>query len=237
MSALVGEGADILDLGGYSSRPGADDVSADEEYSRLARGLEAARDVAPDLPVSVDTFRADVARRRVEQWHVDIINDIGGGTLDPDMFATIAELDVAYVLMHMRGTPSTMQNLTDYSDITADVISDLAFKLAKLRELGVADVIVDPGFGFAKTVDQNFRLLDGLDAFRTLGCPVLAGISRKTMIWKTLATDPEHSANGTTALNTVALLRGADILRVHDVKAARECVTLIDAMRKASLNN
>lgn len=236
ISSLVAEGADIIDIGGYSSRPGADDVSADEEYSRLARGLEALRDVAPEIPVSVDTFRADVACKCVSEWKVDIINDIGGGSLDPAMFETVADLKAAYILMHMRGIPSTMQTLTQYSDVTADVLSDLAFRLSELRELGVADVIVDPGFGFAKTVDQNFRMLDEMEAFRTLGCPLLAGISRKTMIWKTLGTDPEGSENGTTVLNTVALLRGADILRVHDVRAAHECVTLIEAMRKASPN-
>lgn len=223
---MIEEGADFLDIGGYSSRPGCDDVSAEEEYSRLAMALEQVRGVAPDAVISVDTFRASVARRCVEEWNVQIINDIGGGTLDPDMFATVAELGVAYVLMHMRGTPETMTSMTDYADVTAEVVSDLAFKLAELHQLGVADVIVDPGFGFAKTMEQNFELLGHLEEFRILDCPVLAGLSRKSMIWRTLGCTPEESLNGTTVLNTLALDRGASILRVHDVKAAREAVAL-----------
>lgn len=229
---LLEEGADCIDIGGYSSRPGAADVSADEEYSRLSTALEQVRRVREDAIISVDTFRASVARRCVEDWGVQIINDISGGTLDPEMFATVAGLGVAYVLMHMRGTPQTMSGLTAYGDVTAEVISDLAFKLADLRQAGVADVIVDPGFGFAKTVEQNFELLRRLDEFNILGCPLLAGVSRKSMIWRTLGCTPEESLNGTTVLNTMALERGASILRVHDVRAAREAVILYDAMNK-----
>ncbi|MBD5279924.1 MAG: dihydropteroate synthase [Bacteroides sp.] len=227
------EGADIVDLGGYSSRPGADDVSPEEEYSRLASGLEVVKEVWPEVPVSIDTFRASVARRCVEEWGADIINDIGGGTLDPEMWQTVADLRVAYVLMHMRGTPSTMSSLTDYEDVTAEVITDLSRKVYELRGLGVCDIIIDPGFGFAKTVDQNFRLLDELREFCRMGMPVLAGMSRKTMIWKTLGVTPEESLTGTISLNTIALREGATILRVHDVKAAREVVMLHEAMKRA----
>ncbi|MBD5298530.1 MAG: dihydropteroate synthase [Bacteroides sp.] len=221
------EGADMLDFGGYSTRPGADPVTEDEEYSRLAIGLEAVKELWPEVPVSVDTFRASVARRCVEEWGADIINDVGGGTLDPEMWPTVAELRVAYVLMHMRGTPATMNTLTDYNDVTADVITDLSRKVYELRGLGVCDIIIDPGFGFAKTVDQNFRMLDELDEFCKMGMPVLAGLSRKSMIWRTLGITPEESLEGTIGLNAIALDRGASILRVHDVRPARQLVSLI----------
>lgn len=228
------DGADIFDIGGYSTRPGCSDVAPDEEYSRLARALEVIREVAPDVPVSVDTFRAEVARRCVEEWGVEIINDVGGGTLDPEMWDTVADLDVAYILMHMRGTPATMVDFTDYNDVVADVLSDLAFKVAALRQKRVRDVIVDPGFGFAKTVEQNYKLLAALDKFHLTGAPVLAGLSRKSMIWRALDIKAEEALNGTTALNTVALLNGADILRVHDVKEAVEAVKLVGMLREAA---
>lgn len=227
---LKEEGADILDLGGYSSRPGAEDVSAEEEYSRLARGLEVVRREWEDVPVSIDTFRACVARRCVEEWGVDIINDISGGTLDPAMWETVADLRVAYVLMHMRGTPATMQELTDYADVTAEVITDLSRKVYELRGLGVNDIIIDPGFGFAKTASQNFRLLNELGEFCRMGMPVLAGLSRKSMIWRTLGITPEESYEGTVALDAIAVDRGADILRVHDVRAARQTVELLSRL-------
>ncbi len=224
---MMEEGADIVDIGGYSSRPGAADVSPEEEYSRLASGLEVIRAVWPEAVVSVDTFRSDVARRCVEEWGVEIINDISGGDLDAGMWETVASLKVAYVLMHMRGTPQTMTGLTDYENVTAETLSELAFKVAALHGMGVTDVIVDPGFGFAKNVEQNYQLLSGLREFRLTGCPVLAGVSRKTMIWKPLGITPDEAANGTTVLNTIALLNGADILRVHDVRAAVEAVRLV----------
>lgn len=220
-------GADMFDLGGYSTRPGAPDVSPDEEFARLALGLEAIRERYPNAIISIDTFRASVARRCVEQFGADIINDISGGDLDRDMFATVADLGVPYILMHTRGTPATMQSLTDYADVTAEVLSDLAFKDAELRKLGVRDVIIDPGFGFAKTVEQNFEMLAKMDAFKKLERPILAGLSRKSMIFRTLDCTPAEALNGTTALNVVALLHGADILRVHDVRQAKESVTLI----------
>ena len=228
---MLSAGADIIDVGGYSSRPGCEDISAEEEYARLAMALECVRRVDEVIPVSVDTFRADVARRCVGDWGVSIINDISGGTLDMDMWETVASTGAVYVLMHMRGTPQTMTGLTEYGDVTAEVISDLAFKLSGLRELGVADVIIDPGFGFAKDVAQNFRLLEELGQFGRLGCPVLAGLSRKSMIWRTLGITPEDSLNGTTALNMVALTNGADILRAHDVREARECCRLYENLR------
>lgn len=233
VDSLLDNGADWIDVGGYSSRPGAADISADEEYSRLERALEVIRREHPDTIISVDTFRADVARKCVENWGVEIINDISGGKLDPEMWDTVADLRCIYVLMHMRGTPSTMQGLTDYKDVTADVISELAFSLDELRQKGVADVIIDPGFGFAKTTEQNFRILRDLGEFRVLGCPILAGISRKSMIWRTLDSTPEESLNGTTALNMACLMNGASILRVHDAKEASECVRLFEAITQA----
>lgn len=230
---MLAEGADILDIGGYSSRPGADEVSPGEEYSRLARGLEAIRKVKEDVVVSVDTFRADVARRCVEEWNVGIINDIAGGDLDPEMWDTVADLDVPYVLMHMRGNPKTMGSLTEYKDVTAETLSALAEKTALLREKGVRDVVIDPGFGFAKTVEQNYQLLSDLKEFKIIGAPVLVGISRKTMIWKPLGITPDNAANGTTVLNTIALLNGADILRVHDVRNAVEAIKLVSQLPTA----
>lgn len=224
-------GAQCVDIGGYSSRPGADDVSADEEYRRLVTGLEAVRLEWPDAVVSIDTFRAGVARRCVEEWGADIINDISGGTLDPAMGETVASLRVAYVLMHMRGTPADMQSHTHYNDVVADVIADLAFKADALRSLGVADIIIDPGFGFAKTVEQNYRLLACLGEFRRLGCPILAGLSRKSMIWRPLGITSTASLPGTIALDTVALMHGADIVRVHDVAEAVQTVSVLQLLR------
>lgn len=222
---MVGEGADILDIGGYSSRPGAADVSAEEEIERLAIGLRALREVAPDIPVSVDTWRADVARVAVSELGADIVNDISGGDLDPAMFGTVADLRVPYIIMHMRGTPATMDSLTDYADVTADVIADLCRKLRRLRLLGVSDVIVDPGFGFAKTLAQNWELMAHLSDFtRLLDAPLLVGISRKSMLTKALAITQDEALEATVALNTIALTRGASILRVHDVRAAAQTV-------------
>ena len=231
--SMLEEGADILDIGGYSSRPGAEEVSSDEEYLRLAAGLEVIRKVKEDAVVSVDTFRADVARRCVEDWNVGIINDISGGDLDSEMCDTVAELGVPYVLMHMRGNPRTMGDLTDYKDVTAETLTILAEKTALLRQKGVRDVIIDPGFGFAKTVGQNYQLLSDLKGFRIVDAPLLVGVSRKTMIWKPLGITPDKAANGTTVLNTVALLNGADILRVHDVRNAVEAIKLVSQLTEA----
>lgn len=224
----VDEGADMIDCGAYSSRPGADDVSDDEETRRLSHGLEVIRRVAPDAIVSVDTFRASVARRAVCDFGADIINDISGGTLDEAMFDTVAELGVPYVLMHMRGTPATMQSLTDYDgNVTAAVIADLAAKADRLSQAGVCDIIIDPGFGFSKTLEQNYRLLADLEAFKLLGRPLLVGVSRKSMATRLLGISADEALNATTVINTLAVERGASILRVHDVKACREAVSII----------
>lgn len=228
----IGEGADMIDLGGYSSRPGADTVAPDEELRRLAAGLEAVRKIDTDIPVSVDTFRAGVARRCVTDLGADIINDISGGDLDPEMFATVAELRVPYILMHMRGTPATMQSMTDYPDgVTAGVIAELAPKIERLSLLGVNDVIVDPGFGFAKTLEQNYALLRDLGAFALFGRPLLIGVSRKSMATRLLGITAAEALNATTVINTLALERGASILRVHDVREAREAVDITTALQ------
>lgn len=231
VSGMLCDGADMIDLGGYSTRPGAAEVSADEETGRLAPAVTLLRREFPDLIISVDTYRAGVARQCVELG-ADIVNDISGGDLDPEMFGTVAQLGVPYIVMHTRGTPATMQSMTDYADVAADVLRDLAFKIDRLRQAGVCDVIADPGFGFPKTVDQNYELLAAMGAFRALGCPILAGVSRKTMIWKELGITPDEALNGTTAINMLALMNGADILRVHDVRQAAETVRIFEAYRR-----
>ncbi|MGM9811452.1 MAG: dihydropteroate synthase [Muribaculaceae bacterium] len=224
---ILEEGGDIIDIGAYSTRPNADDISPDEEYSRLKTGLKVIKSIDANAIVSVDTFRADVARRCVEEFGVDIVNDVSGGTLDDDMFATVAKLNVPYILMHMRGTPATMQQLTEYDDVTRDVIDDLRKKKRALNDLGIGDVIIDPGFGFSKTVGQNFEMLNRLEDFSQLGAPLLVGVSRKSMIFRTLGCTPVESLNGTTVINTISLLKGAHILRVHDVREAVEVCKLV----------
>lgn len=224
---IVEQGGAIIDIGAYSSRPQAEDVPEEEEMNRLSRALSLIRSVYPDVYISVDTFRVEVARRCVEEFGVTMINDISGGELDDKMFETVASLGVPYILMHMRGTPRTMQEYTNYGDIIADLLMYFSEKTDKLRLMGVNDIIIDPGFGFSKTLDDNYLLMNGLSEFQVLGFPVLAGISRKSMIYKLLGTSPEESLNGTTVLNTLALLGGADILRVHDVKEAVETVKIV----------
>lgn len=224
---ILKEGGDIIDIGAYSTRPNADDISPEEEYSRLKIGLNVIKNIDANAIVSVDTFRADVARRCVEEFGVDIVNDVSGGTLDDDMFATVANLKVPYILMHMRGTPATMQQLTEYSDVIRDVIDDLHKKKCALNDLGIDDVIIDPGFGFSKTVEQNFEMLNRLEDFKRLDAPLLVGVSRKSMIYRTLGCTPVESLNGTTVINTISLLKGAHILRVHDVKEAVEVCKLV----------
>lgn len=226
-------GADILDIGACSTRPGSQEVSAEVEMERLRAALGPIRDSFPDAVISVDTWRAAVARRCVEEFDVDIINDISGGDYDPDMFSTVADLKVPYVLMHTRGVPATMSQLTDYDDVTADVLRALAFRLDRLRQLGVCDVILDPGFGFAKNIDQNYQLLANLPVFSELGCPLLVGASRKRFVWQLIGITPEEALPGTVAVNTLALVNGADILRVHDVAAAVQA----RAVAEAFLNN
>lgn len=225
--SMVREGADIIDIGGYSSRPHAADISPDEEMRRLSVGLEIIRKHYPDAFVSVDTFRAEVARRCVEEYGVQIINDISGGELDRKMFETAADLHVPYILMHMRGTPDTMMSLTDYDNLIGDMLYYFSERIARLESLGVNDIIIDPGFGFSKTLDDNYLLMKHLDEFARIGLPLLVGVSRKSMIYKYFGTTPAESLNGTTALNVLALLGGANILRVHDVREAVEAVRIV----------
>lgn len=226
---IVDEGADMIDIGAYSTHSGAPDVPVQEEIARLRRGMEVVKRLAPHMVVSVDTFRAQVAKCCVEEMGVHIINDVSGGTLDDAMFDTVAQLQVPYILMHMRGTPATMQQLTHYDKPVAQaVIEDLQGKLDNLKAKGAGDVILDPGFGFSKTVEQNFELFRHLDDFHELNLPLLVGISRKTMIYKTFDCTPVESLNGTTVLNTLAMLHGSHIVRVHDVKAAVEARRLIE---------
>ena len=234
---LLDEGADVLDVGACSTRPGSESVSEQGEMERLEWALGIIRREAPDAIVSVDTYRAEVAHRCVEEWGTDIINDISGGMLDKDMFATVARLGVPYVLMHMRGTPETMSSLTDYDDVTADVLEWMARRIDELRQLGVADVIADPGFGFAKNLEQNYEMLARLNAFHALEAPLLVGVSRKRMIYTPLHCTADEALNGTTVVNTIALEQGAHILRVHDVKAAAEAVALTTLLRQNAPNN
>lgn len=226
----ISAGADMIDLGAYSSRPGATDIPSSEEIDRLRRAMAEIRAVAPDMPVSVDTFRADVARAAVEEMGADMINDIGGGTLDEDMFATVARLRVPYILMHMRGTPATMTTLTDYPEgVTAGVIRELSGKVRRLHELGVSDIIVDPGLGFAKTPEQNFRLLRDTPLIaEAFGLPVLIGLSRKSMLTRTLGITADEALEATVAADTVAAMLGAAIIRVHDPLPCRQSIEILN---------
>jgi dihydropteroate synthase len=227
IETILHEGGQLIDVGGYSSRPDAADVSPEEETERLAFALNILNRHYPDAIVSVDTFRAGVARRCVEEYGAAIINDISGGELDAGMFQTVAGLQVPYILMHMRGTPQTMQQFTGYDDLIVDIRKYFADKVYRLEQMGVNDIILDPGFGFSKTIGQNYQLMRRLDDFGIFGFPLLVGISRKAMIYKYLGTTPSESLNGTSILNTLALLNGADILRVHDVKEAVEVVKIV----------
>lgn len=222
---MLAEGATFIDVGGYSSRPGAEDISIPEECSRVLKAVNAIVKEFPKALISIDTFRSEVAIQGIQAGAV-IINDISAGELDPKMFETVASFRVPYIAMHMRGNPKTMSNLTVYQNLTREITSYFADKINRLKALGVNDIIIDPGFGFAKTIDQNFELLAHLEFFKNLERPVLVGLSRKSMIWKTLGTTPENALNGTTALNMTALLKGANILRVHDVKLAVEVIKL-----------
>lgn len=224
---IVAEGGSMIDIGAYSSRPGADDVSAEEEMTRLARGMRIVREVAPDVPLSVDTFRADVARMAVEELGADIINDISGGELDADMFRTVASLGVPYILMHMKGTPQTMQQAPHYDDLIKEVLLYFAEKVQQLRDLGQKDIILDPGFGFAKTLEHNYLLMNHLEELKVFELPILSGVSRKSMIYRLLGGSPQDALNGTSVLNTLSLMKGASILRVHDVREAVETVKIV----------
>ena len=223
---MLSEGASIIDIGGYSTRPMAENITDEEEIGRLSKALEIILPKFPDIKISVDTFRASVARHVVKNYNIGMINDISGGNLDNFMFETIADLKVAYVLMHTRGNPQNMQNMTDYNFLISEIIDFLQRKIVQLHLLGVHDVVIDPGFGFAKTTAQNFEILNKLHYFKELKMPILAGLSRKSMLYKTLDIEPADALNATTAANVLALQGGASILRVHDVKEAMQAIKI-----------
>jgi dihydropteroate synthase len=230
---MINEGATFIDVGGYSSRPGADDVSEKEELRRVVQVVDALRKTFPDILLSIDTFRSSVARSCVEAGAC-MVNDISGGLLDPKMLATVGDLGVPFIMMHMRGTPQTMSQKTSYKDITHEVIKQLSQRLAEARAHKIIDIIADPGFGFAKETAQNFELLSHLELLKHLDVPILVGLSRKSMIYKTLQVTAKDALNGTTALHMIALEKGARILRVHDVKEAMECVSLFNQLNSYS---
>ncbi|MGC8823329.1 MAG: dihydropteroate synthase [Bacteroidales bacterium] len=234
---MIAEGADMIDIGAFSSRPGALTVSETEEKDRLGMALENIRQRFPDVILSLDTFRASIAEWAVKNYGVDLINDISGGRADKNMYDTIARLQVPYVMMHMRGTPADMQNRAKYQNVTQEVIYELSECLHHARYAGINDIIIDPGFGFAKTLEQNYELLASLDALKIMNVPILVGISRKSMIYKLLNTQPDGALNGTTALHMVALMKGATILRVHDVWAAKEAIKIFEALMNAKTLN
>lgn len=237
---ILREGGKIIDVGGYSSRPDAADVSPEDEWQRVNEVLQILRKNYPDVPVSVDTFRAEVARRSIEEGDADIINDVSGGIIDPEMLRTVAELQVPYILMHMRGTPKSMQKLCHYNGRVADgVIEELLITIEKLQNLGMKreNIILDPGFGFSKTTEQNYELMADLEKFVALDYPLLVGISRKSMIYRFFGTSPQEALNGTAILNTFSLLKGAHIIRVHDVLEAVEAVKIVQELRRLTNNN
>ena len=224
---MVREGVSMIDIGGYSTRPGAEVVNTKEEMKRLRIGLELVRKHQPGIIVSVDTFRADVAKMCVEEYGVDIVNDISAGQMDEEMFPTIARLGVPYIIMHMKGTPQNMQANPHYDNLLKEVFYYFSEKVQKLQDLGVKDILIDPGFGFGKTIEHNYQLMNHLEEFSLFEVPLLVGISRKSMIYKLLDSSPEEALNGTTVLNTIALMKGANILRVHDVRPAMEAVKMV----------
>ena len=223
---ILSEGARIIDIGAYSSRPGADHIDEEEEYQRLKSGIAVVRKYSNDIPISVDTFRAGIIRRLVGKYGELIANDISGGELDSNMFSTVAELKLPYILMHMQGTPQTMQSNPTYSDVIGQVIGYFTEKISRLNELGVVDIVLDPGFGFGKTLDHNYELLSRMEDLQVFGLPLLVGVSRKSMLYKLLNIEPQKALNATTVVNTISLMKGANILRVHDVWAAVEAVTI-----------
>jgi dihydropteroate synthase len=224
---MIVEGADFIDIGGYSSRPGAEDISAEEEKSRVLTAIGYVSKEFPGAIISVDTFRAEIAREAVCEYGAHMVNDISGGDADPGMAKLIAELNVPYIIMHMQGNPGTMHKDPVYEDVVSEILMWMGQKTVSLRAAGIKDIIIDPGFGFGKNSNHNFEILRRLNEFRITGMPLLVGLSRKSLIWKTLGVTPEQALNGTTVLNTIALMKGADILRVHDVKAAVEAVKLV----------
>ena len=230
---MLNEGADFIDIGGYSTRPGAPEISLEEELKRVLSTIEIVLKKFPDTIVSIDTFRSEIAKQSIKNG-ASIINDVSGGELDNKMFETVASLNVPYILMHNRGTPQTMNQLTNYENLLKEIVDYFHLKIFQLQQLGVKDIIVDAGYGFAKTVEQNFELLNHQEHLQIFGKPIMTGLSRKSMIWKTLNTTPENALNGTTALNSIALLKGASILRVHDVREAKETITLFQSLTLSS---
>lgn len=227
---MLKEGASFIDVGAYSSRPGADDISEEEELQRMLPVVESLIKNFPDILLSVDTFRSRVAKEAVEAGAA-MVNDISAGKLDEQMMPTIGRLQVPYILMHMKGNPKTMKDQNQYDDLVQDVLFYFSERISKAREHGINDLIIDPGFGFSKNIPQNFNLLSQLELFKNLDLPILSALSRKSLIYRTFDTTPEEALNGTTVLNTVALLKGANIIRVHDVKEAMECVKLVERLR------
>ena len=227
---MLSEGADFIDIGAYSSKPSAEFVSEEEEIKRLVPIVKSLVETFPNIVLSVDTFRAQVAKASVENG-VAMVNDIAAGLLDDKMLETVAELKVPYIMMHMRGNPQTMQSLTDYKDIVKEMIFYFSERIQKARSFGISDIVIDPGFGFAKTLEQNYEVLHKMELFEILELPILVGVSRKSMIYKVLENSPQEALNGTSVLNTIALQKGAKILRVHDVKEAVECIKLVSKLK------
>lgn len=230
---VVDEGADIIDIGGYSTRPGAEEVSCEEELRRVLLGVECVRELFPNIPISIDTFRAAVVRGVVERYGAVIVNDISAGELDSEMVAVVAELGLPYIAMHMRGTPQTMQQMVEYGDVADDIYEYFKRRCRELTDSGISKIIIDPGFGFAKSPEQNYRLLSSLNILKDIGYPILVGLSRKSMIYKVLGVTPEESLIGTSALNWEALRQGASILRVHDVKEAVQVRRLFEIFEES----
>jgi len=229
---MILEGADFIDVGAYSSRPGADVVSYEEELKRLSETMKLLRSLFPESIFSIDTFRSGIARKMVEEYEADMINDISAGDMDKEMFSTIADLQIPYIMMHMQGTPQTMQKDPKYDNIVKDILTFFSGKVEELKFLGVDNVILDPGFGFGKTLDHNYELMNGLGQFSVLNKPIMVGVSRKSMIGKLLGCTPDEALNGTVVLNTVALMKGVNILRVHDVKEAVEAVKIVEKLKQ-----
>ena len=227
---MLSEGADFIDIGAYSSKESAEFVSEEEEIKRLESIIKSLVDTFPNIILSVDTFRAQVAKASVENG-VAMVNDIAAGLLDDKMLETVAELKVPYIMMHMRGNPQTMQSLTQYDDIVKEMIFYFSERIQKARSFGISDIVIDPGFGFAKTLEQNYQVLHKMELFKILELPILVGVSRKSMIYKVLENSPQEALNGTSILNTIALQKGAKILRVHDVKEAVECIKLVSKLK------
>jgi len=234
-AGIIEGGADIIDIGGYSSRPGAAEVPPEEEKKRVITAICLINKEFPEIIISVDTFRSEIAREAVSECGAHMINDISGGEADSNMFGVIQQLNVPYIMMHMQGMPENMQDNPVYADVVADILVWFSSKIARLQSAGVKDIIIDPGFGFGKTVSHNFEILHRLADFSISGLPLLVGMSRKSMIWKTLGVSPEEALNGTTVLNTIALMKGADILRVHDVKEAVQVVRLMEMIKNTKM--